>query len=89
MNYLRSEYPRPQFERENWQNLNGAWDFRFDDDDKGLRERWYMPDSPFPMQINVPFVYECELSGINTREQHDIIWYKRNFNAPSLTPQQH
>ncbi|ADI66561.1 glycoside hydrolase family 2 protein [Mobiluncus curtisii] len=89
MNYLRSEYPRPQFERENWQNLNGTWDFRFDDDDKGLRERWYMPDSPFPMQINVPFVYECELSGINTREQHDIIWYKRNFDAPSLTPQQH
>lgn len=89
MNYLRSEYPRPQFERKNWQNLNGAWDFRFDDDDKGLRERWYMPDSPFPIQINVPFVYECELSGINTREQHDIIWYKRNFDAPSLTPQQH
>lgn len=89
MNYLRSEYPRPQFERKNWQNLNGVWDFRFDDDDKGLRERWYMPDSPFPIQINVPFVYECELSSINTREQHDIIWYKRNFDAPSLTPQQH
>ena len=88
MTYLRNEYPRPQFKRENWQNLNGVWNFCFDDEDKGLRERWFLQDAPFRMQINVPFVYECELSGINVQERHDIIWYKRDFDTPTLTPQQ-
>ena len=26
----RSEYPRPQFERERWVNLNGTWTYSFD-----------------------------------------------------------
>ena len=26
---MRQEYPNPQFERKNWQNLNGEWDFDF------------------------------------------------------------
>lgn len=26
----RAEYPRPQFEREQWLNLNGTWTFDFD-----------------------------------------------------------
>ena len=25
------DYPRPQFVRDNWENLNGTWDFGFDD----------------------------------------------------------
>jgi len=33
----RPEYPRPQFVRENnWLNLNGEWDFAFDDLNLGL-----------------------------------------------------
>ena len=24
------DYPRPQFVRESWQNLNGTWNFAFD-----------------------------------------------------------
>ena len=27
----REEYPRPQFVRDDWLNLNGEWDFEFDD----------------------------------------------------------
>ena len=30
MNIPRSEYPRPQFVRDAWQNLNGEWSFEFD-----------------------------------------------------------
>ena len=30
MNIPRSEHPKPQFERNNWLNLNGEWDFEFD-----------------------------------------------------------
>ena len=26
----RPEYPRPQFERAGWVNLNGTWDYIFD-----------------------------------------------------------
>lgn len=26
----RKEYPRPQFERAAWVNLNGEWDYTFD-----------------------------------------------------------
>lgn len=88
MNYLRNEYPRPQFERENWINLNGVWKFCFDDEDKGLQQRWYLSNQPFDRKINVPFVYESELSGINCQDRHDIIWYKREFELPELSPQE-
>ena len=88
MNYLRNEYPRPQFERENWINLNGVWNFCFDDEDKGLQQRWYLSNQPFDRKINVPFVYESELSGINCQDRHDIIWYKREFELPELSPQE-
>ena len=37
----RPEYPRPQFFRKDWINLNGNWDFAFDDSATGLKERWY------------------------------------------------
>jgi len=37
----RPEYPRPQFVREEWLNLNGPWAFAFDDRDAGERERWW------------------------------------------------
>ena len=38
---LRPEYARPRLRRERWTNLNGTWRFAFDDDDRGLRERWW------------------------------------------------
>ena len=37
----RLEYPRPQFVRSIWFNLNGEWEFAFDDADEGLRLGWY------------------------------------------------
>ena len=36
----RPEYPRPQFERETWINLNGTWDYVFDLVGSGI-ERGY------------------------------------------------
>ena len=32
----RPEYPRPQFVRERWMNLNGEWDFLFDFGNSGM-----------------------------------------------------
>ena len=30
MSILKKEYPRPQFERNDWINLNGEWSCSFD-----------------------------------------------------------
>lgn len=77
----RTEYPRPQFVREPWLNLNGPWRFAFDDLNEGISEKWYQLGA-FAAQINVPFAYQTILSGINLREQHDIVWYAREFDLP-------
>ena len=72
------DYPRPQLVRENWINLNGTWDFAFDDEDRGERERW-QEDFPKMEKILVPFAYETEKSGINCQEPHSRVWYQRSF----------
>ncbi|MFW9824700.1 MAG: glycoside hydrolase family 2 protein [Candidatus Thorarchaeota archaeon] len=81
----RPEYPRPQFVRENnWINLNGEWDFAFDDLDIGIKEKWYKKEgiNNFNKKILVPFCFQSELSGINDITFHDIIWYRREFEIP-------
>ena len=52
----RSEHPRPDFMRDTFVNLNGAWQFAFDDADVGLTEGWQRPGRALPMTITVPFV---------------------------------
>ena len=37
----KKDYPRPQFVRNNWMNLNGTWDFAFDDEDVGMEKKYY------------------------------------------------
>ena len=81
----RPEYPRPQFIREdNWLNLNGEWDFAFDDIDTGLKERWYKKGASgkFDKKILVPFCFQSKLSGIGDTSFHDVIWYRRKFVIP-------
>ncbi len=83
----RPEYPRPQFRRDAWINLNGDWHFAFDDGDRGLAERWQhvAPDdlrsggTPLDRKIVVPFCYQSRLSGIGTTVFHDVVWYARAF----------
>ncbi|WP_122645522.1 glycoside hydrolase family 2 protein [Enterococcus mediterraneensis] len=77
---MRSEYPRPQFVRKDWQNLNGEWAFAFDDKDMGKRDQWFVKPEVFDKKIQVPFVYQTKLSGINSQEIHDIVWYQKQFN---------
>lgn len=79
--YKRIEYPRPQFARESWLNLNGIWNFAFDDDNRGENEQWFK-DADFSREINVPFTYETKASGIEEETFHPFIWYERNFVVP-------
>lgn len=78
----REEYPRPQLVREKWFNLNGRWEFAFDDLDQGMKEEWYLNDKQFDDEIEVPFVYQTEMSGIDSQENHEIVWYKKKFEVP-------
>ncbi|MCL7746810.1 glycoside hydrolase family 2 protein [Halalkalibacter alkaliphilus] len=80
MSTIRNEYPRPQFVRQEWLNLNGEWDFAFDDENCGLKEKWYK-EFPQSMKIVVPFAYQTEKSGINDHSFHDVVWYRRTFTV--------
>ena len=80
MECYKKDYPRPQFVRENWENLNGTWDFGFDDDHVGEKEKWYV-NFGGDKKIQVPFTYETKLSGIQDETRHDYIWYRRNIQV--------
>src|SRR5690625_2599569 len=77
---IRHDYPRPQFVRKQWENLNGEWDFEFDDQNVGETEKWFSGERDFSKKINVPFAFQSELSGIGDPSFHDVVWYKRTFN---------
>ena len=78
----RGEPPRPDRFRAEWQSLNGAWSFAFDDADRGLAERWYGGEAPFPLTIAVPYCFQSRLSGIGDTGFHDVVWYRRAFAVP-------
>lgn len=59
----RQEYPRPQFRRNTWINLNGEWDFTIDQALTG-EERDFQNAKQFDRKIQVPFCPESRLSGI-------------------------
>ena len=75
------EHPRPDFNRSNWKNLNGIWEFRFDENDIGLNENWSLGKTKFDQKIKVPFPWGSELSGV--KDETHIGWYSRNINVPS------
>jgi beta-galactosidase/beta-glucuronidase len=72
------EYPRPQLVRDNWQSLNGAWDFAFDD-----AMAWSAPVDPIEWNrtITVPFAPESQASGIGDQGFHRACWYRRTFTV--------
>lgn len=76
--YLK-DYPRPQFIRKEWENLNGEWNFLFDDNDEGETKKYFI-DFPKKSIINVPFTYETKMSGIEDESIHYIVWYNKKIN---------
>ena len=77
----RPEYPRPQFARRDWLSLNGTWEFDFDDARQGLLAGWQ--NCRLRDRIVVPFPYQSELSGVNDKGIHEVVWYSRLFDVPA------
>jgi beta-galactosidase/beta-glucuronidase len=77
----RPEYPRPQFRRDEWLNLNGPWQFEKDPGDSG-HERG-LRDRELSGRITVPFCMESELSGIGDRDRCLAVWYRRTVTIPA------
>lgn len=76
-------YPRPQLLRSHWASLDGAWSFEYDDDDRGVAERWF-DEASFNREIQVPFPPESRLSGIHDTTFHPVVWYARRFGRAEL-----
>lgn len=79
----RAEHPRPQFQRPQWLNLNGAWEFEFDDGNIGLDQNWAGGGKRFSRNITVPFCFESPAGGIADPSFHPWVWYRRTLAVPS------
>ena len=74
---VHPEYPRPQMVREEWQNLNGLWDY-------AIRAKTEESPSEFDGEILVPFAAESALSGVMKKVgPENRLWYRRTFKVPA------
>ena len=80
MTIPRSEHPNPQFQRNSWINLNGAWEFEIDKSNSGFDRKLYEAES-FSKEILVPFCPESKLSGIGDTDFLNSVWYKRKITV--------
>lgn len=71
------EYPRPQFRRDSFINLNGVWEYAF------TNVSAQVPPDRFDGTILVPFSPESELSGVlRTLKPSECLWYRKYIEAP-------
>lgn len=80
MKMEKLKYPNPQFIRKDWRDLNGKWDFRFDDEDIGLTNERFKEKGFFDKKIIVPYSYNTKASEINEDKDHEIVWYQRKLH---------
>ncbi|WPQ63327.1 glycoside hydrolase family 2 TIM barrel-domain containing protein [Chitinophaga sancti] len=72
------EYPRPQMVRNQWENLNGLWEYAIT-----TKEQETTPNT-FEGKILVPFPIESALSGVKKPLlPTQRLWYKRTFTKPN------
>lgn len=77
-----NEYPRPQMERKQWQNLNGQWDYAISDTAfaEPAEVKWQG-------KILVPYPVESALSGVQQPlYPSHYLWYRRKINAGNRKP---
>lgn len=70
------EYPRPQFRRKSYLNLNGFWQYAITETDE--------EPALYDGKILVPFSPESILSGVNRQlQQGEYLWYSCEFTLHS------
>ena len=74
----RPEHPNPQWERKNWKNLNGTWQFEIDYSCSG-EERGFPEADSLSSTITVPFCPESKLSGVEVKDFLNCVWYKKTI----------
>jgi beta-galactosidase/beta-glucuronidase len=75
-NSVHPEYPRPQMKREEWENLNGMWEY-------AIRAAEENAPEMYEGHILVPFPVESALSGVKKPVGKDNrLWYRRSFKVP-------
>lgn len=75
-----NECPRPQLVRDNFEILDGVWDFAFDKNNVG-EDKGYYNGFEKEYDILVPFSYQCKASGINIQTRCDYVWYQKKINV--------
>ena len=81
-NNVHPEYPRPQLVREDWQNLNGLWDY-------AITPRGGTPPEDYDSTILVPFPIESALSGVQKMIKPDqTLWYRKRFTLAEAWDEQ-
>ena len=78
----RPEHPRPDFERKDWLNLNGEWEFEIDTGSSGAEQGWASGRREFNERILVPFPPESRLSGLGYIDFMPSVWYRCIFSVP-------
>ena len=76
----RPEHPNPQWERTNWVNLNGTWEFDFDFGRTARDRKLYASEEKLSKEILVPFCPESKLSGIGYTDFINSVCYRRKFD---------
>ena len=74
---FRPEHPKPQFQRENWLNLNGLWGFEIDNARSGDARGLQKADAELTGTICVPFCPESKLSGVEHKDFMLGVWYQK------------
>ena len=87
MNIKMAKHSNPQFARDNFESLDGQWDFGFQkakvgfkfstDEKKAVEMR---AKQEYTHKINVPFCVESELSGIQYKDFINMVWYRKTVN---------
>lgn len=73
---VHTEYPRPQMVRQEWENLNGLWDYTIRPDGEEIPKQ-------YDGKILVPFPLESALSGVRKPiDAKSRLWYRRSFEIP-------
>ena len=83
MEIYRQEHPNPQWERKEWRNLNGEWEFAFDFG-KTARDRKLYESGALSKRINVPFCPESTLSGIGYKDFIAAVCYRKVFTLSAV-----